>query len=174
MPIISGLIVSIDAFFIGISLGMQERCRFLYLAAINTFLFGLCVLGFFIARQIHEMVLFDPYKIVGFAFIALGGWTIVQYFVFKNISLKTFSLVGFVMSFEAMIITMGLTIIFLPNSTLVIPITVALAHFVYSALSFYLTRLKYFRKIPAALSNIISGLALILCGLMALFLEIGV
>jgi len=185
MPILSGLIVSVDAFFIGLSLGLQSRCKFIYLAIINAFLFGLCIFGFFIAGQIYEHIPFDPDIIVGFAFIALGIWTIFQYIVCRCIkrcsgkaeeestTIRTYTLVGLVMSVEAMLITMGLTFVFLPNSTIVIPITVAFAHFGYSSLSFYLARTKHMKRIPTALSYIISGVALIIYGLMALFIEIG-
>jgi len=188
MPILSGLIVSVDAFFIGISLGLQKPCRFLYLAIINAVLLGLCILGFLIAGRIYEFIEFDTDLIVGFTFIALGLWYILQYFVSKHIrrrrgdaegassSLKTIVLVGIVMSIEAMLITMGITFIFLPvtGPTFVIPITVALAHFGYSALSFCLARTKYVKRIPAVVSHVISGLALITYGLMALFVELEV
>jgi len=72
------------------------------------------------------------------------------------------------MSVEAMMITTGITLIFLPVSNFIIPITVALAHFGYSALSFYLARSRHVRRIPAALSHIISGSALITYGMLAL------
>jgi len=186
MPIISGLIVSVDAFFIGLSLGLQKRCKFLYLAIINTFLLGLCVLGFFIAGRIYERIQFDTDIVVGFAFIALGIWCIMQYLVSEYIkrskergeaertSLKPIILVGVVMSGEAMLITMGITFIFLPNSTFLIPVTVAAAHFAYSAVSFYLARIERVKRIPAAVSHIVSGLALIVYGLMAIFVEFGI
>jgi len=185
MPVLSGLIVSVDAFFIGLSLGLQKKCKFLYLAIINVFLLGLCILGFFIAGHVYELIPFDPDLIVGFAFISLGLWTILQFFVFEhikrrrgttdevNVSLKTFVIVGLVMSVEAMLITMGITFIFLPHSTFIIPVTVALAHFGYSAVSFCLARTRHTRRIPVALSNVISGLALITYGVMALFVEFG-
>jgi len=182
MPILSGLVVSVDAFFIGFSLGLQERCKFIYLVIINIFLFGLCILGFFIAEQIYDIIPFDPDLVVGFSFIALGLWYIIHYFVSVNIKRKrskevekdsqgTIILVGLVMSVEAMLITMGITFIFLPNSTLLIPITVALAHFGYSALSFYLARTKHMKQLPPVLSHVLSGLGLIVYGLMALFVE---
>jgi len=186
MPILSGLIVSVDAFFIGLSLGLQKRCKFLYLAIINAFLFGLCVLGFVIAERIYESIAFDTDLIVGFSFIALGLWYILHYFISaymrhrrgdtgaENNSLKTIILVGLVMSAEAMLITIGITFIFLPNSTFAIPLTVALAHFGYSALSFHLARTKYVKRIAPVFSHIISGLALIIYGLMALFVELGI
>ena len=181
MPVLSGLIVSVDAFFIGLSLGLQKRCRLLYLAIINAFLFGLCILGFFIAEQLYESIPFDTDLIVGLSFIALGLWTILHYFISartkrrrgEQTPLKPIILVGLIMSGEAMLITMGITFIFLPNSTLLIPISVALAHFGYSVLSFYLAKTKYVKRIPAPLSHFISGLALITYGLMALFVEFG-
>ena len=185
MSVLSGLIVSVDAFFIGFSLGLQERCKLIHLVVINVFLFVLCIVGFFVAGQIYELIPIDPDYIVGFAFIALGLWYIFHYFISKRIKRRkmsegmekdaprsTISLVGLVMSIEAMVITMGITLVFIPNSTLLIPITVALAHFAYSALTFYLARTKRVKQIPAALSHFISGFALIIYGLLALFLEI--
>jgi len=182
MPVISGLIVSIDAFFIGLSIGLNKRCKFLYLVVINAFLFGLCILGFSIAEQLYEHIEVNVDTIVGFSFIVLGLWCILHYFtseyikrrkgaiVLENTSRKTIILVGLVMSIEAMMITMGITFIFIPRSTFIIPITVALAHFGYSALSFCLARTKYVKRIPVVLSHVISGLALITYGLMAIFI----
>ncbi|MCL2565052.1 MAG: manganese efflux pump [Defluviitaleaceae bacterium] len=184
MSVLSGLIVSIDAFFIGLSLGLQKRCRFLHLAVINIFLLILCIIGYLIAGQIYEFIEIDTDLIVGFSFIALGLWCIFQYFISEHIkrrkgsekeinaSLKTIILVGLVMSVEAMMITMGITFIFIPGSTFIIPITVALAHFGYSVISFYLARTKYAKRIPLAFNHIISGSALIIYGLMALFVEL--
>jgi len=186
LPILSGLIVSVDAFFIGLSLGLQKRCRFTYLVIINAFLLGLCILGFLLAGRLYEFIEIDTDLIVGFSFIALGSWCILHYFISRqikrrrrsggeeHISRKTITLVGIVMSGEAMLITMGLTFIFLPDSTFLIPHTVALAHFGYSALSFHLARTKHVKRVPAAVSHVVSGLALITYGLMALFVELGI
>lgn len=182
MSVLSGLIVSVDAFFIGISLGLQSKCKFIYLAAINAILFGLCILGYLAAGHIYEFIGIDTDIIVGLLFIALGGWYILQYFaqakLHKGIeyeaSRKTIVLSGAVMSVEAMLITMGITFIFLPYSTFAIPITVALAHFGYSSLSFFLVRTKHMKRVPTALSHVISGSALIIYGLMAIFIEFGI
>ena len=178
LPVLSGLLVSVDAFFIGLSLGLQERCKFIYLAVINAFLLGLCLLGFLIAERIYALIPFDTDLIVGLSFIALGLWTIGAAYIKrrrkKEATGKTIVLVGLVMSGEAMLITMGITFIFLPGSTILIPLTVALAHFGYSALSFHLARTKYVKRISPVLSHVISGLALIIYGLMALFVEFGI
>ena len=186
MPILSGLIVSVDAFFIGLSLGLKRVCKFLYLVIINVFLFALCIIGFLLAERLYEYIKFDTDIIVGFSFIALGIWCILHYFIFDYIknrkgsnkketkSLKTLILVGLVMSIEAMFITMGITLIFFPDSNFLIPITVALAHFAYSTISFFLARTKYIKRIPIVLSHIISGFALIIYGVMALFIDFGI
>ena len=186
MPILSGLVVSVDAFFIGLSLGIQKKCRFLYVVVINIFLLFLCLGGFFIAERVYESIPFDPDLLVGFSFIFLGSWTILHYFISEHVkkrknseperkfSSKRVVLVGLVMSVEAMLITMGITLVFLPYSTLAIPITVALAHFAYSALSFRLARGKRMGKISPAIAHTISGLALIIYGLMAIFVEISI
>jgi len=178
MPVISGLIVSADAFFIGLSLGLQKRCKFMYLAVINGLLFVLCILGFLLAGQIYERIAFDTDLIVGFAFIALGLWYILHYFVCRRTKPrednKTLILVGLVMSLEAMLITMGITFIFLPGSTFLIPLTVAIAHFVYSAVSFYLARTRHVKRVPPIVGHVISGLALIIYGLLALFVDYSV
>jgi len=185
LPILTSLIVSVDAFFIGLSLGLQKRCRFLYLAIINVFLLALCMFGFLIADKIYEHIPFDPDLVVGLAFVLLGLWTIVHYFVSRHrtrdnggmeketASLKTIVLVGLVMSGEAMLITMGITLVFAPDATILVPLTVALAHFGYAACAFYLARTKRMSRLPAYLGHIISGAALIVYGLMALFVELG-
>jgi len=178
MSVISGLIVSVDAFFIGLSLGLQKGCKFLHLAIINAFLFLLCVIGFVVAEQMYEFIAFDTDVVVGFMFIALGLWYILHYFMRgqptgENNSMRTIVLVGLVMSAEAMLITMGITLIFGQSSTFVIPMAVAFAHFGYSAITFCLARTRHVRRIPVAAGHVISGSALIVYGLLALFLDIG-
>ena len=180
LSVIAGLVVSADAFFIGASLGLQRKCKFSYLVLINVFLFGLCLLGYMVAGQIYEWIPVDPDYIVGFAFIGLGLFYIVNYFTNirgekesdKKEGKGTFAMIGLVMSLEAMIITMGITFVFMSEATLLIPITVALAHFAYSAATFFLARTKQVKRIPVALSHVLSGLGLIVYGLLALFLEI--
>ena len=184
LPVLSGLIVSVDALFIGMSLGLQERCKFLYLAIINAFLFVLCFVGFVIVEQVYELIPFEPDYVVGAAFIILGSWYIIYHFTLERIrkkkevdeekvSIRTIVITGLIMSLEAMLITMGITFVFGVESTFLIPITVALAHFAYSTITFYLARMKHIRRLPDLLSHIISGGGLIVYGLMAIFVELG-
>jgi len=182
LPIISGLIVSVDAFFIGISMGLQEKCKFWHLAVINAFLLILCLLGFFIAESIYEIIPFDPDLVVGISFITLGVWYIIGHFLsekkkknnenFDNVksAKRTITIVGLIMSLEAMLITMGITFVFLPDSNILIPLTVAAAHFVYCTITFFLVRVDTIKKMPVMLSHIISGSGLIIYGLLALFI----
>ena len=175
MPVLSGLIVSVDAFFIGLSLGLQKQCKFMYLVVINFFLLALCFVGFVIGGYVYELIWFDAGLIVGLSFIVLGSWYVLQCFICSNInvrngSFKTIVIIGLIMSIEAMLITMGITLIYYPRSTILIPITIAGAHFGYSVLSFYLARTKYIQGFPACVGHIVSGLALITYGLMAILL----
>jgi hypothetical protein len=167
MPILSGLVVSVDAFFIGLSLGLQKKCKFAHLAAINALLFLLCVLGFFLAGKIYERIPFDPDVIVGVSFIVLGMVVILQYLKSrKDMGEGNIVVVGAVMSGEAMLITMGITFIF--GAYIVIPVTVAAAHFAYSALTFWFARSRFVRRVPPAVGHVISGLALVAYGIFAL------
>jgi len=182
LSVLAGLVVSVDALFIGISLGLQEKCKYIYLVIINIFLLALCFVGFFIAAEVYELIPIDPDYIVGFAFIGLGLYYILNYLIkskknnkneiVKENGIGTIATIGAVMSLEAMIITMGITFVFMPYGTIFIPLTVALAHFIYSSVCFFLVRTKYISKMPLALSHYLSGAGLIIYGLMALLLEI--
>jgi putative Mn2+ efflux pump MntP len=135
----------------------------------NLLLAAMCVLGFLLAERVYEYIPFNPDLVVGASFIGLGAWCILSYFLCRTheSSPKTLIVVGLVMSFEAMLITIGITFIFGSESTWVIPATVALAHFGYSAAAFALARTRHIKRIPAAVSNIVSGLALITYGVLA-------
>ena len=173
MPILISLLVSIDALFIGVSLGMQQRCRFVHLAVINVGLLGLCLVGWWAAGWLHGVIPVDPDWLVGFAFIGLGLWVMrrPRGKEVTEASLRTIVSVGAVMSVEAMLITMGIVLAF--GMSLAVPITVAVAHFGYSVCTFYLARTKHVRRLPLRWCQLISGMALIVYGLMALFIELG-
>ncbi|MCL2406611.1 MAG: hypothetical protein FWC95_01645 [Defluviitaleaceae bacterium] len=179
--VLSGFIVSVDAFFIGLSVGLQEKVRYTYIILMNAALALFCFFGFFIAAQIYDMIPFDPDVLVGTAFITLGLWIIFHNFIInrKNrregdvggYSKKTLVLIGFIMSVEAMLITVGVTLVFhdIPVAERILaPLTIAAAHFIYSSISFFLVRTKYIKKMPLVIGQVISGSALILYGLLAL------
>jgi hypothetical protein len=77
------------------------------------------------------------------------------------------------MSLEAMLITMGIVFVFGAEANLLIPLTVALAHFAYSTITFFLVRTKRIQQLPDLLSHVISGGGLIIYGLMAIFVDFG-
>jgi len=177
IAILAGIIVSIDALFIGISFGTQKRCRFWHVFVINIVLFALCLIGYFFAVYIGDSLDFEIDMIIGLLFIALGLWVMLSYFKFEhrkqknaedgNHQLKSIVLTGLFMSVEAMFITIGLTLT-LDVTTILIPITVGLAHFVYSVITFSLA--KHLRRFPPMAGHIMSGVALIAYGVMALVL----
>lgn len=176
IAILAGLLVSIDALFIGVSFGTQKRCRFWHVLVINICLFGLCMLGYLLGILIGDRVDIELDLVIGILFIALGLWVIGAYFLFERRKqkdaegegkhqTKNIALTGIFMSVEAMFITIGLTLT-LDVRTILIPITVGLAHFVYSAVTFALA--KYLRKLPPMVGHIIAGVALVVYGIMAI------
>jgi len=168
MLIFLGFLVSLDAFFVGLSLGLQKKCKFMQLVYINTFLLFLCMLGFFLADLFSKVGDFS--FAVGIGFTAIGLWTILKPTQKNLVKQKNNAWlpVGLFMSIEAMFITTGLVFIF--GSFIVAPIVIAFAHFGYSALAFFLSRTAYVQKMPHAISHIVSGLCLIAYGILALVL----
>jgi len=206
--ILAGLLVSIDALFIGVSFGTQKKCKFWHILVINIALFGLCILGYYLGILIGDRVDIELDLVIGIVFISLGVWVIASYFLFerrkrkkqenskiedsidclsessqetpannqetktdtnnnskKEGSTKNIWLTGLFMSVEAMFITIGLTLT-LDVTTILIPLTVAIAHFAYCTATFFLS--KYLRKFPAMVGHIIAGSALIVYGIMAI------
>jgi len=192
VAILAGLLVSIDALFIGVSFGSQKRCKFWHLLIINAVLIGLCFLGYGLGIWIGDRVDIELDIVIGILFILLGAWTISSYFIFerrkarklkeaenselegesepkkerKGIS-KNIVLAGLFMSIEAMFITIALTLT-LDVTTIFIPLTVGLAHFIYSAVTFFFA--KYLRRLPPIVGHIVAGSTLIIYGILALVL----
>jgi len=195
--IASGFLVSIDALFIGISLGAQKKCRFWHVALIFSFLALLCFLGYALGKWIGERADIELDFIIGSLFIALGLWTIIHYFAFErrhnkkkeltrikceaagrencNIEIlvksnkpsKNSIFTGVFASVEALAITVGLTLL-IDNPTILLPITVAVAHFAYATLTFFLS--KYLRRLPQFVGPLVAGTALIIYGILAFVL----
>ena len=173
IAVFAGLLVSIDALFIGVSFGTQKRCKFWHIVVINIGLLALCVLGYFLGILIGDNVNFEIYLVIGLLFITLGLWIIASYFVFEHKKpdkqskqqTKSILLTGIFMSIEAMFITIGLTLT-LDMRTILIPLTVGFAHFIYSATTFALA--KHLRRFPPMAGHIISGVAIIIYGIMAI------
>ena len=165
IAIFAGLLVSIDALFIGVSFGTQKKCKFWHVALINIVLIALCFVGFYLGILIGERIDFELDLVIGLLFITLGLLVIATHR--KESSTRNIWLTGVFMSVEAMFITIGLTLT-LDTTTLLIPITVGLAHFAYSLATFFLA--KYLRKLPPMAGAIIAGTALIIYGVMAILI----
>jgi len=61
-----------------------------------------------------------------------------------------------------MLITMGITFVFGVESTFLIPLMIAFAHFAYSTVTFYLARTKHIKNLPDLMTHVISGGGLII------------
>ena len=161
----ASVLVSLDALFIGVSFGSQKKCKYLHIIIINTALFLLCMLGYLAGILIHGLDLeFD--LVIGILFMLLGLWTIASYFIFRSDKINI-ALTGIFMSVEAMFITIGLMLT-LDTTTVLIPITVAVAHFIFCSVTFVFS--KKLRKFPPLIGHLISGLALITYGILAVIL----
>ncbi|MCL2821938.1 MAG: manganese efflux pump [Firmicutes bacterium] len=218
IAIFSGLLVSVDALFIGISFGSQKKCRFWHLVSINMVLIALCFLGYGLGVWIGDKVDVELDFVIGTLFISLGSATILHFLFFErknlkkkmndknsdkdsdkgkdkdnsenddrqeqncsvikiksdtgsvdknNLPTKNTIATGILMSVEAMFITIGLTLV-LDKTTILIPLTVGLAHFIYCTVSFFLA--KHLRRLSPAVGPIVAGIALIIYGTMAFFL----
>ncbi|MCL2570193.1 MAG: manganese efflux pump [Firmicutes bacterium] len=167
------LLVSIDALFIGISFGAEKKCKFWHIVFINIGLFVLCLLGYFLGVLIGDVIDIELDILIGVLFITLGLWVIGYYLLFtrrakgRGSESKNIALTGIFMSIEAMFITIGLTLA-LDITTIIIPVVVAGAHFVYCTVTFLLA--KYLRRTPQLVGVIISGVALIVYGIMAILI----
>jgi len=187
---LSSALVSIDALFIGVSFGSQKKVRFWQVVLINVFLFLCCAAGYFIARAFFDLIDFEIDIIIGILFILLGAWVITSYYISRHRqkikkaktltdeagsleekeeggSIKNIIMTGLFMSVEAMFITIGVILV-LGIVSFWVAVFVGLMHFVYSSVTFFLS--KYLRKLPPSAGAIISGVALIVYGIMALVL----
>ena len=216
VAILAGLLVSIDALFIGVSFGTQKRCKVWHVLIINAVLFALCFAGFGLGVLIGERIDFELDILIGVLFISLGAWVAASYFLLEKRKKQTegslsgydednkpsasacensfddngnetecsaskggaaakskkekrldksIALTGLFMSVEAMFITVGL-VLTLDVTTVLIPLTVALAHLVYSVVTFFFA--KYLRRLPPVAGPVIAGIALIIYGVMAI------
>jgi len=182
--ILSGLIVSLDALFIGVALGAQKKCKFWHVLAVNALITALTFVGFGLGIWLGSVIYIDIDIIIGILFILLGLSIIIYHFGFErrknstellpeNLSAKgrmpakNIIVTGVLAAVEAMFITIGMTLV-LDSRSLMIPTAVAAFHLIYSLITFAFA--KQLRKLPAIVGPIVAGLALIAYGIVALVL----
>jgi len=125
---------------------------------------ALCFVGYLIGIHINTKTDWDFGVIIGLFFILFGVWTIYST---SKCETKNIIITGLLMSIEAMLITLGLVLV-LDTKTVLLPLTVALAHFVYCTVTFFCAR--HLRRLPPMVGHLISGIALIIYGLLAIFI----
>ncbi|MCL2797611.1 MAG: manganese efflux pump [Firmicutes bacterium] len=73
LPIlITAALVSVDAFFVGISLGAQKRPKLRHLLSIVAIVFAACSVAFWITSALRSFISFDISRVAGFIFLLLG------------------------------------------------------------------------------------------------------
>ena len=161
--LVTTLLVSTDAFFIGISLGATRGYRFRYLFLISAILFLFSAFSFCIATAAKGFIDLDFSVMVGVTFIVLGLTNLAS----KDdtscgIAIKKIVLLGLVMSIDVVVATTSLT---LKYSAIFIPCVLAASHFLFLMCGSVLT--KYIHM-PQKVRSIISAVCLITVGVLNL------
>ncbi|MCL2556643.1 MAG: hypothetical protein FWE03_06505 [Firmicutes bacterium] len=200
IAVLSGLLVSIDALFIGISFGSQKKCKFWHLLIINTVLIGLCFLGYGLGIWIGDRIDIELDVVIGILFILLGSATIVYYLAFERrhakkivenesvynntvfdskYSSSVISSVKKTLPTKSIIITgilMSVEAMFITvGLTLVLNTTTILIPLTVGFAHLIYCSVtfffaKYLRRLPPVIGPVIAGTALIIYGIMAFFL----
>lgn len=154
--------VSIDAIFVGMSLGAREGYKHKYPLIIATIILICSFVTFFIALAVKNTIHFNSNLIIGIAFVLLG----IKNLFSRDEEKKDWSIggivvLGFVMSIDAVIATFLLTIE--QQHSILIPISAAAGHLILLFAGSYLT--KYI-KMPHTWHNIISASCLFLVAIL--------
>jgi putative Mn2+ efflux pump MntP len=164
--IVTALLLAVDAFFIGVSLGLERGFRRKHLVLINAIIFAMCVVVFFVAVRLREYIRFDTSILVGCVFIVLGLIGVLSRGDGKRdgMGLRRVLVLGLVMSVDAMVGTVALATTQAP--TFWIPVIIGATHLVYTMVG---SSLAGRIRIPARASGKIAGACLMLVGLLNFF-----
>jgi putative Mn2+ efflux pump MntP len=159
-------LVSVDAFFIGLSLGVRRGFLYRHMLLLTFIIFAVSVFALAVAGKMLQYFDFASPYVIGGAFIALG---IKNLFTKSTASENTVVLgkifaLGFVMSLDCAVSTTVFTIEY--GVTLLIPIVITVCHLALLLFGgFVVKRLKGTPK----LQNLISAACLLLVGLFKMF-----
>jgi len=159
----TSLLIAVDAFFIGMSLGLQQGFRRTHLFIINIIIFTACIAVFFLAACLKDYISFDPGIIIGSIFILMGLASMIPKRSGKkdSLSVKSLILLGLIMSIDATIGTVALTIN--QKQTFLIPVLIGTTHLIYT---FAGSSLAKRIKIPQKISHILPGTCLVFVGIL--------
>ena len=160
--LVTVIMVSIDAIFVGMSLGAQKGYKTRYSLIIASIIFFCSLVSFFIAIAVKQTIHFNSSQITGIAFTLLGIKNLFSKDEEKGtISLGSIVILGFVMSIDAVVATFFLTID--QMHSVLIPISAAAGHLILLLAGSYLTR---YIKMSHKMHNVISASCLLLVAIL--------
>ena len=109
--VITALLVSLDALFVGMSLKLQKGFKLIYLFIIASIILVTSVISYFVAGAITEYISFETSVLVGAAFLILGIRSLFDKDEDKMVmAAGTIAVLGLIMSIDGVVATTALTI----------------------------------------------------------------
>ena len=138
--IVTAALISIDALFVGMSLGSQKNFRHICFFVIAAIIFVICLSAALAASALRDYITFDTSLLVGGAFILLGVLSLFSKEEKKPERLAFGSLVvlGLVMSVDCAVGAAALTIDH--SFHILTPVAITVGHLLYLPIGSFVTR----------------------------------
>jgi len=165
--VITALLVSLDALFVGMSLKLQKGFKLTYLFIIASIILVTSVTAYFVAGVLSEHISFDTSILVGAAFSILGIRSLFDKDEDKMVMASgTIAILGLIMSIDGVVATTVLTIEF--GKVFLTPFLMPAGHLLFLLAGCFIA--KYIRT-SHKVHNIISASCLFLVAILN-FVEI--
>ena len=128
--VITASLVSLDAFFVGMSLRLKKDFNWLHLFVISSIILAMSVISYFAAGALIRHIDFETSWIIGGVFALLGFRDLFA----KDeetmaLAIGTIIVFGFIMSIDSMVGTIAVTVAH--GKTLLSPVLMAGGHFLF-------------------------------------------
>jgi len=109
--ILTAILVSLDALFVGMSLKLQKGFKMIYLFIIASIILATSAAAYFVAGAIVQYITFETSVLVGAAFLILGIRSLFDKDEDKMaMTAGTIAVLGLIMSIDGVVATTALTI----------------------------------------------------------------
>jgi len=157
------LLVSVDALFVGMSLRLQKDFKLYYLFIIFSIILAFSIAFYFVAGAVVERIDFAPNILVGVAFTLLGIRNLFAKDEEKMVlAIGSIVVLGLVMSIDAVVATVALTLEH--GNIFFIPILAGASHLLLLLIGCFIAR---FIKTSHKVHNLISAFCLFLVALLS-------
>ena len=160
--IVTIILISLDAVFIGMSLKLQRSFNIRVISIISATIFSICVSAYFVAGLLAEYIGFNASWFVGIAFLLLA----IRHLFAKSeenklYTVKVIIFLGIIMSIDAVVATTVLTLEH--DKTFLIPILAFVGHLIFLLIGGLIAR---FINPPSTIHKIISASCLFLIAIL--------